>query len=78
MGDAGAAVGRMVQTVLQNHIFHLLRYPVRMRAFGSGQAVEESLRSVGLVVPTDFIELLAAVPAKFAGFRDIAKFLSKF
>jgi hypothetical protein len=78
LGNTGAAVGRMIQAVLQDRVLHLLGYPVRMGSFGSGKSVKKSLGSVGLIVPPDLVELLPAVPADLAGFGNVAEFFSKF
>jgi len=78
LGHTGTAVSGVIQAMLSDGLFHRLWDPVRMGAFGSRHAVQESLRSIGLVVPPGFIELLAAVSAELAGFGNVAEFFSTF
>ncbi len=42
-----------------------------MSPFTAGQFVEQALGAIGLVVASDFVELLAAVSDELAGFADV-------
>jgi len=78
LGHTGTAVSGVIQAMLSDGLFHRLGHSVRMRTFGSWQAVQESLGAVGLEVTPDLVELLAAVAHDLTGFTDVAEFFSEF
>ncbi len=45
--------------------------PVGMSPFTAGQFVEQALGAIGLVITTDFVELLTTVADELAGFTDV-------
>lgn len=71
--DAQTAVGRELQAVIQDGLLDLFGHPVRVWVARPGQAVDQPLGAVGLVVPADLVELLPAVAHDFAGLADIAQ-----
>lgn len=78
LGDAQAALGRVGEAVVQNGLLDLVRHPVRVRALRAGQAVDQPVRPVGLVVAADLVELLTAVAGDLAGLADVAHFVREF
>lgn len=58
VGDPQGAVAGMGQGVVENRLFDLLGYPVRVRPPRAGQPVDQASRAVGLEVAPDLVKLL--------------------
>jgi hypothetical protein len=63
------------QGMVENGLFDLGCDPVRVRVLRPLHLVDETGRTVGLVVAADLVELLSAVAHELAGFADIAEIL---
>jgi hypothetical protein len=47
---------------------------VGMRTAGTRQSIQEPIAAVHLVVPSDFVELLAGISHYLAGLADVSEF----
>lgn len=78
LSDAQAALGRVLETMLEDGLLNLVWDQVRVRSLRFGHAVDQPIGAVGLVVAADLIELLAAVAGELAGLADAAEIVGEF
>lgn len=76
--DAGATLarpaadhGRPGEGVIEDSQLNLGSDPVGISPFTAGQFVEEALGAIGLVITTNFVELLTTVADELACFADV-------
>src|SRR5690606_10645751 len=72
---ADRSASRELQAVLENRLFDLRAYAVRMRRFCAGHPVEKPLGTKSLEIPADFVELLTGIPHHLAGLGYVSKVL---
>lgn len=66
-------VAGMFERMVEDRLLDLGRHPVRVRALGAGQPVEQPVGAIGLEVAADLIELLARIAHQLAGVGDVAE-----
>ncbi len=71
MRDPQRAMSWSGEGIIENGLFNLGRNPIGMSPFTTGQFVEQSLGTIGLVITANFVELLTAVADELAGFADV-------
>ncbi len=78
MRDPQRTVSRPGEGVIEDGLLNLGRDPVGMSPFTAGQFVEQALGAIGLVITTDFVELLTTVADELAGFADVIELFGEF
>ena len=54
-------MGGMIEGMGEDRGLDLFRDPIGVRASGAGQPVDETVGPIGLIVPSDLVELLAGI-----------------
>jgi hypothetical protein len=67
----------MGKRVIEDGLLDLGRDPVGVRPLGAGQAINEPVSTVGLVIAADLVELLAAIAHQLAGAADVFQVLGE-
>ena len=71
LGDPQRAIDLSGEGLIEDGLLNLGSDPVGMSPFTAGQLVEQALGAIGLVITTDFVELLTTVADELAGFADV-------